>query len=372
VRILHIANVENQPESGVANVIPQILVSQSKIADIALLNLNNYEIPGATFSSFSSSKYKTIKSIFPHFDRPDLVIFHEIYKPQFINYYRELLKEDIPYIIIPHGSLTVQSQSIKRLKKILGNIIAFNAFIKKAHAIQYLSRSEQSRTFIQADHRYVILGNGIRVGKKHKKDFSAMALQFLYIGRLDVETKGLDILLEAVAQNAQTFRQNTSQLVIAGPDCNGGREHLQLLTNRHEIGDIVRIEEAVYGKEKLSRILGADVFVQVSRTEAQSLALMEAMGLGMPCITSPASAFYEPTNINIAIDTDGSVDSISTVLGKILNNEFKLDVISKKARQYILDNASWDAVTAETLQRYREILVEKLSNQNPSVDNVPS
>ena len=54
----------------------------------------------------------------------------------------ELNRLNIPYIIIPRGSLTTSAQSIKPIKKKIGNILCFNSFVKKSVAIQYLTLDE--------------------------------------------------------------------------------------------------------------------------------------------------------------------------------------------------------------------------------------
>ena len=80
----------------------------------------------------------------------------------------------MPSIIVPHGSLTKAAQSRKKLKKIVGNAIYFSKFIKKAVAVQCLSKKEKEQTVIAK--RKFVCTNGVDMPKPLKKVLTLIKL----------------------------------------------------------------------------------------------------------------------------------------------------------------------------------------------------
>ena len=75
---------------------------------------------------------------------------------------KELIKKKIPYVIIPHGSLSIKSQRHKYIKKKIGNFLIFNRFIKRANFIQCLSQRELLETKFDVQ-KFVVPNGNVRV-----------------------------------------------------------------------------------------------------------------------------------------------------------------------------------------------------------------
>lgn len=120
--ILHIGYVDSNKASGVNVAIPKMVHAQHKYANTLLLNLSNEY---SDELSVSYLQYACIQSLPSPFNKPTIVIFHEIYRKPFIKLSRECMRANIPYIIIPHGGLTERAQRIKAYKKIPANLLIF-------------------------------------------------------------------------------------------------------------------------------------------------------------------------------------------------------------------------------------------------------
>ena len=106
-----------------------------------------------------------------------------------------------------------------------------------------------------------------------------------WIGRIDPVHKGLDTLIGAVASLAPAERPVVR---IRGYDYKGGVAQLRHLIDSRGVGPWVRLEGAIAGAEKLQFMQHADGYVHPSRWECHSVALLEHLALGVPCLVADA------------------------------------------------------------------------------------
>ncbi len=106
-------------------------------------------------------------------------------------------------------------------------------------------------------------------------------LHAVCIGRL-VPAKGHQTLLEALL--LLRAHAITMQLVLIG----GGPEmpYLQAFVQAHQLCDCVTFTRALPHNEALAHLREADLFVLASFAEGIPVALMEAMALGIPCVST--------------------------------------------------------------------------------------
>ena len=358
--ILHINAISGKKSSGISVVVPEHVKNQSKLENVAMFNCVDY-IPENSINGykvFLSHEFKQfdILKLEKPFNKPDLVVFHGIYIPYYIKIYKNLVKHDIPYIILPHGSLTKNAQKIKRIKKFFANNIFFNKFIKSAKYIQYLSKMEKndsSKYKVQS----IVLGNGIYVPDNKLKIvyLDEKKIKFVYIGRLDIYHKGLDILLESIHLVRKQFKKIDIKFDIYGP-FNGEEKKLEEYVKKYEIDNIVEIHDSIYDEEKKRVLLESDVFIQTSRLEGQPLGIMEAMAYGIPCIVTEGTSFENIINDNkCGYSSKCDAKEVAKNIIKIIQNKEKLNDFSKNAYTYAINNFRWDLVAKETIEKYNEI-----------------
>lgn len=279
--IVHIASIDPAVLGGVNVAVPRMLLSQSEHAQVCLVNLFAAKITG--IPTFSAEEF-TENALPAPFNRPTLAVFHEVYRPAFLSLARLLRKRGIPYIVVPHGCLTGQAQKRKWLKKAAANVLLFGPFLKKARAIQYLSESEQSRSVFRCPG--FVSGNGVQIPKQGPVKAPSDGCRLLYIGRLEIAIKGLDLLLEAVAREASLLRQSRCRLDIYGPDSEDAHARLRRQAETLQIADLVSVHGAVLGEEKQKLLRQADFFIQTSRSEGMPMGILEALSYGLPCIVT--------------------------------------------------------------------------------------
>lgn len=358
MKILHVARMVYEPQNGVIAIVPQHLYHQSAYADVALLNIRAYTPEGdeaAVFSTYYYQDYTHLSALPDGFATPDLVVFHEIYWPEFLKIYPYFKKAGIPYIVIPHGASNKVAQRRRFLKKILGNLFFFNSFVNSAAAVHYLSDFDRKHS-VFSNPRTIVQGSGIPLHKERKTKFSPSGLKLIYIGRLDVVVKGLDIMLEMAKKYRDSLREHGVTITIAGSNSSGGQQIISDFIIHHELQDIVFLEPPIFGDDKVKKLLNNDVFFQLSRTEAQSLGVSEAMNLGMPTLVTPGTSFYERAvehGIAIPVKTE---DDIHNAIMRALDDKIHLKVIGERAAAFIEEHYAWPRVARRIFDAYERII----------------
>lgn len=167
----------------------------------------------------------------------------------------------------------------------------------------------------------------------------------LYLGRLDLFHKGLDVLLHSFAdfvvrcpgvslriagtgKDAATLRS----LVAASP----AREHIQLLG-------------AVSLAEKYSLLAGARMVAMPSRLEGWGMVAAEAMAAGAPLIASTAGALPEVTGggVGAILIRPDSADELTTAMMQLDSDLDLRRDLGARARAYARDRYDWNRVAEQ-------------------------
>ena len=364
ISILHISEIDNDVSKGTSVIIPQYILSQKNTGhNVGLLNCNNINLSKLNkldniFSKSDNKNFMVLKEF-----KPDIVIFHEVYKPAYIKIYKFCLKNHIPYIVIPHGCLTKEAQNHKRLKKVIGNFLLFNNFLKNAKFIQYLNKNEYKMSTFK-NINYFIMGNGVdgiptsNMFLKTKKDDNIFNI--IYVGRYDYLIKGLDQLILACSLIKKEMINKKIRLNLYGIGNEYSRNKILNAILDNTLDDLVIFNGPVYGSKKRKLIAKNNEFIQVSRTEGQPLGVMEAMSLGMPMIISNGTGFSRIVKNNkCGLVTDCSAKRISEAILEIYDMKHKLNDLSENSYTYAKKNFSWKCIANLCIDKYTSIIKEK-------------
>ena len=352
--VLHIACTNGDMCNGVQVVVPQHLNAQSRYATVAFVNISNIKID-AGCDQFEYHDQFSIAVLPAPFNKPDMVVFHECYRIQYIQIAKELKKMNVPYVIIPHGELSKDAQKKKRLKKLAANILIFNRFINGAAGVQLLSDTELNNT--KFGKKRFVATNGIHIPTSCKQQFSQNGIKFVYIGRLDAYHKGLDLMIEGVSACADLLRSNLCTIDIYGPNILGRREHVEHLIAERNVGDVFTLHDPVLGEEKEKILLDSDVFIQTSRFEGMPMGILEAMSYGLPCLITEGTTladFVEKNDAGWSCATDAT--EIARTIERAIQQKDRFAEKSNNARETVCRNFSWDIVASKTVETYMQII----------------
>lgn len=166
----------------------------------------------------------------------------------------------------------------------------------------------------------------------------------LFLGRLHIDQKGLDILSEAL-------RCSGGRLVIAG----GGKDEARARTLFRDTVESGRAEFAgfVNGSRKADLLKTCLFMVSPSRYEGQPLTMIEAAACSKPVIVSdiPELAYTVAAGFGLSCRRDDPRD-LAEKMDLLLQNRSLRQDMGAKAREYA-KNFTWDNVAAD----YEEYLI---------------
>jgi len=199
----------------------------------------------------------------------------------------------VPYLVRPLGVLSLWGVRHRRpwLKRLSVRLIE-SRILRNAAGVQYTSVQESEEAAqLRVKHISLVIPNPVEVAISpmvrgmFRAAFPALVGKtvILYLSRID-KKKGIDLLLPAFAGTRSDHPE--AVLVIAGDGDRALLGELKGQADRLDLGDGVVWAGFLEGQIKRDALADADVFVLPSYSENFGVAVVEAMGCGVPVIVS--------------------------------------------------------------------------------------
>lgn len=359
MNIIHVTTLTNNKASGISSIVPHHIKWQAQYANVFWFNLNTDYNPSKEFqeiySSINNYPECEIRSLPSPFNSPDLVVFHGVYFYQYTKLAKQLNKIRVPYIVVPHGSLTESAIKQKRIKKQLAFFFLFGKFLKEARSIQYLTKGEHEASGDSWNAECIVIPNGCEIPLIQKEDFLLGGLSGVFIGRKSIYYKGLDNLIEACHIVKDELKRKNCKIHIYGPEEEGSNTLLHQMIKKYGLDEIIFIHDAVFHEEKVRVLMNNDFFILPSRSEGHPVALVEALSFGIPSlVTTGTNMADEIFSYNAGWTAEQSSDSIAKALVNVLRCTDNLSTIGENAYKLALEY-EWSNIAKISIQKYKVI-----------------
>ncbi|MDY6854696.1 MAG: glycosyltransferase [Thermodesulfobacteriota bacterium] len=310
---------------------------------------------------FSPSLIRRIKE---NITKTDIVLIHAHF--QFANLVGAWLarKANKPYIIFAHSSL--HTISLKHKKKVIKRL--YLKFVEHRNFCKSLfiafNAPEEKEISLYGELGQVIY-NGIEPAEfsnipmkgSFRKFYPELAdkICYLFLGRLDIAQKGLDLLIPAFA--SLIHKHIDAHLILAGPDEDKGKDTIIKLAMENGILDRILIAGLISGDEKLALLQDSDVFVLPSRFEGLSIALLEALYFGLPVITTDKvglSKDIQRAGAGLIVPSE-SEESICEALTKLADNKTRHSM-QGRGTDLILEKYTWDVISQNLIEQIQGLI----------------
>ncbi len=287
MRIVHIGNV-NCNANGVGQVIKALSSAQTGLGhEVMTLTARYKQDELASFIEVHrTSDFINLINKF----HPDIFVFHSLYIWEYIKFYKILRNRGIPYLLQLHGALSEENYKKSHLKKVIANALFYNKFIRNARRIIYLNQGELEKSIVKRiNPKSVIIPNGCETPNVSPciRRRENGRIEFLYLGRIEIYHKALDVLVEAIEKIRGSNYADKIHFTFYGI---GEDDHLSRFKEMLKpIADIATFKGPAFGEAKEMAYQNADYFILTSRSEGMPMAVLEALSYGRPCFVTPAT-----------------------------------------------------------------------------------
>ena len=320
----------------------------------------------------SLNPYHEISQVLEDFD-PD-IIHDQTPGPVALAVFRYAKKHNIPLVSTDHAypdNVTQQLKLPAPAKKPINAMMNkyFVSFLKRSEYATMPTEQAVADLIPQKRKPFKVpveaLSNGIDLsrfakGRADKSIYEKYNLPtdkpiVLYVGRIDPE-KSLDVLAHSFVKVQQKIPN--AQFVLVGDGA--ARPKLENIVEKEGLSKNVHFLGRVIGDDLPQLYRTGTVFAITSKTETQSIVLMEAMASGLPCIAVNAGAVHElvKNSKNGYLCEPDNETAIARSIVKILDNK---KLREKMSEESVKRAAKHDI--SHTLTRMEEIYNIVLDNR---------
>jgi glycosyltransferase involved in cell wall biosynthesis len=292
--------------------------------------------------AFHAKKYVNIEN-------PDIIItsFSELTP---ILFFRKTVK---PRIAIMHHTLGEHSF---RKFKIFGFIPHLTQYLglRSYNNIIVVSREMEERLKKRfPKKRVTFIPNGIN--KKLFMSKPESGKNILFLGRLDIYMKGLDILLSAFAK----LRSDISgiNLQIAGRGSSGSVKRIEKMISNLQLQENVDVLLNIDEQTKLELLTRCLFFCMPSRYEGWGIAAVEAAACSKAIIASDISGLREAVsdNYNAILVNPDSIEELYSAMKKLVIDKSRRMIYENNSRKWA-NQFNWENTSRDELRFYAKVL----------------
>lgn len=188
-----------------------------------------------------------------------------------------------------------------------------------------------------------VIPNGIDTALLSSLPSEADRDYILFLSRIDIYTKGLDLLIKAFEKISPEYPE--TRLILAGYEFD---KVADLLAGcKPELREKIEYAGFVTGQDKIRLLSNARIFVLPSRHESAPISILEAAACGKPVLVSdiPELSFVTTEQIGLSF-VSGSCESLTEKIILLLQDKALNTRCGENGRRYA-EKFLWDSIAIE-------------------------
>ncbi len=263
-----------------------------------------------------------------------------------------------PYVVTPHGMFAKDRvRQSHYLSKLACHYCIQRRFLNRAAAIHALS-SEELRDIAHycRNKALFVVPNGVDEDALKGLSYAARRgrakIRLGYLGRLSPE-KNIESLLHALALLPPPCREQV-ELYLIGP-LERHSVTLKELSKKLKLDDIVHFVGPRYGRDKANALLELDLYIHPAYSEGFSLAIAEALFLGLPSIISSGSNMSDYDGTGAFMICAPTAPNLCRAMVDMLSQQERWAEMSARARELCQTHFTWQLCADELLRHYQAL-----------------
>jgi glycosyltransferase involved in cell wall biosynthesis len=221
------------------------------------------------------------------------------------------------------------------------------------HFIVLTKRSAEEVRLHNPSADIAVIGNGVALPELRNETRIAKRLSF--IGRLEIDQKGIDILLETYKKISEKI---DVPLFIAGSGSDAEVARIERIIESYGLRDSVHFLGRVENEEKEGFFRETKIGILSSRFETFSLVALEMMSYGIPVVAFDIPGLeWVPENAMIRVPSF-DMDAMADAVVKLMNDEEYRARISRHARS-CAEQHDWDSIASEYGRFIERVITER-------------
>jgi glycosyltransferase involved in cell wall biosynthesis len=288
----------------------------------------------------------------------NLIHFHGLYTLRLIPFFLKVIRHKIPYIISFHGNLMKQALKKSKYKKKIALMFYLKYFINHASLLHALTIEEKKAIAFITENKVEVIPNGIEIDNEIKVK-NPLNPKILFLGRIDVRHKGLDIIIKMICKyHKELHSMNITFDFVGGFSSKFDSNYFgSEFIKQPVLGEICHLHGPKYGVEKKKFLENASIFLHMSRYEGMPIAVLEAMSFGIPVIVTKETNMADIVNESrsgkvVNFDEDELFIALKNYIEQPINKE----ILLVQNREYLSKNLRWEKISKDSYEMYKKVL----------------
>jgi glycosyltransferase involved in cell wall biosynthesis len=282
----------------------------------------------------------------------DVLVLHSTYVPANLSAAWTAHRRGVPYIVMPHGGYNSQSRQ-RRWRRKQAWLPLERAYLDRALAVHVFFETEtHDAAQVASNARWLIAPTGFHMPTARWDGGTGGYVA--WIGRYDIRTKGIDLLVHAIGRLPVTDRR---PLRLYGRVSEDSPEDISRLARLSGLADFVTVGGELPECDKGDFLRRSIAYVHPSRWESHSIAIIEALAYGIPSVISKFCSIAPNLHAaQAAVIVDATPDDIARGISTVLRAP---QHYSESALEFVRTSLNWNLIARDYVRQIENLLRRK-------------